>query len=961
MFTQLSSIPDLADQEKKLIDYWNSLNIVELLKSERKDMPEKVYYDGPITANNMPHYGHVITWTMKDIVPRYWSMKGYFVSRNMGWDCQGIPVEYEVEKELGFKEKKDIEKYGVEKFNQLCKQSVFKYRDSIFNYETRVGRWFDDKDVYYTMDKNFIESMWWSLSELYKKGLLYEGYKVVAYSTRAGSTLSTHEVNDGGYKDIEDPYVTVKFQVLDNPKLGDNTVLTENTYFLAWTTTPWTIPGNLLLAVGKNIDYVLVESKKNQYILAKEMLEDVFKDRDYNVILDTIKGRDLENLKYKPPFNYFEHKREEGCFVVVVASHANTDEGTGIVHLAPYGAEDFEVFRIRNIEIFDYLDDSANFTEMIPEYAGQFYKQANEKLISDLQKKEKLFDSGKLVHRMPMCWRTDTPLIYKPIKSWYIAVTKIKEKMLEENQKVNWLPEHLKDGNSGIWISNVRYWALSRKRYWGTPLPVWINDKTGEKVVIGSFAELKEKSGVEIEDPHKPYVDGITWEDTVNGGVYRRIPDVIDVWYDSGSVPFAKLHYPFENEERFKQTIPAEYISEGLDQVRLWFYVMHVLGVALFDMVPYQNVVTTGIMLSKDGEKLSKRKKNFPPMDYVLDTYGADVLRLFILTSPIVQGESARFYEEALVDIKREFFLPLWNSMKYFFTYAEANNFSPTLNKPEPAHLLDKWILLRLSETQNKFNENMDRYYIMDASRVLSPFVTDLSTWYVRRSRDRIKGGDEESILTLYYVLSEFCKLIAPMTPFMADTMFELLKLRELTGKQSVHLCLLPEQAVLNTNDDSLLMNMKNTRNIVSLALSIRMSEGIKVRQPLSNLYIEMKNEENKKYYEDLIKEEVNVKEIKELADVEKSQLKAAENSDFVVYLDTTITKELELEGRSREFIRSVQDLRKSKGINISELVDIEYVNSEELKELLTVYGDHIKKKAGVKEFIAGSELKITG
>lgn len=945
MLKEIQAVPSFVDLEKKIIDYWAQLNAPEKLKQLRKNAPEKVYYDGPITANNMPHYGHVVAWTLKDIVPRYWSMNGYFVSRNMGWDCQGIPVEYEVEKQLGLKSKKDVEIYGVEKFNQLCRESVTKYKTAMYDYETRIGRWFDETDMYYTMDAGFIESMWWSLKELYNKGLLYEGYKVVAYSTRAGTTLSTHEVSEGGYKDVEDPCITVKFELVDEP----------GTFVLAWTTTPWTIPGNLLLAVGKNIQYCKIDYAGAKYIVAKERLESVFVGKDYKVESNLTAG-DLEGADYQPIFDHYKCKKTEGCFKIVVASHANTEEGTGIVHLAPYGAEDFEILQDLNIKIFDYLDDTATFTEKIPEYQGLFYKTANPKIVEDLVKKGALFDNGTVVHRMPICWRTGTPLIFKPIRSWYIAVTKLKSRMIEENQKVNWIPEHLKDGYSGGWIENAKDWALSRNRYWGTPLPVWVNDKTGEKIFIGSFEELKELSGVELKDPHKPFVDEIIWYDKASGGTFRRVSDVIDVWYDSGAVPFAKLHYPFENKELFAKKFPAEYIAEGLDQVHLWFYVMHVLGVALFDQIPYKNVVTNGMLLSKEGEKLSKSKKNYPPLDEVLDKFGADILRFFFLQSPLVKGESARFYDEALGDVKKEFFLILWNCLKYYSTYASVYSYEPA-GFQHPLNLeniLDAWIISRLKETIKDMRENMDKYYIMESARAIKPLVTDLSVWYIRRSRDRLKNGDLEALNILHLVLSNIALLLAPFTPFLAEEMYDILGLRKLRGLESVHFDLYPEIQEMLSGELDGLVQMKLTRDIASQALSARTEKAIAVRQPLAKITVSGVAQLNKEY-EQLIKDEVNVKAL-EWVDAKQS---GEEKAELKVILDTTITEELKTEGVARELVRAIQDLRKEKGLTVSQKIKITYPNTPENTKAVEKLGEEIMQKVGATQLLAGEKLEL--
>ncbi len=949
-FKELQTVPDFPAMERDIIKYWESLDIVQLLKKARAGSEEKVYYDGPITANNMPHYGHTVQWTIKDLVPRYWSMKNYFVSRNMGWDCQGIPVEYEVEKELKFEKKEDIEAFGIAKFNELCRKSVEKYKDSIFHYETRLGRWFDVTDMYSTMDKDYIESMWWSLKELYKKDLLYEGHKVVAYSTRAGTTLSTHEVNAGGYADIEDPYVTVKFKILAPDFAG--------TFFLAWTTTPWTMPGNLLLAVGKDITYALVEANSEKYILAKEVVDTVFKEQKYK-ILKEYSAEELVGLDYSPPFTYFADKKNEGCFKVVAGEHVTTEEGTGIVHLAPYGAEDFEIFMNLGISLFDYLDDTAHFTELVPEYEGEFYLTANEKIISVLAEKEVLFNTGKIVHRMPMCWRTDTPLIYKPIKSWYVAVTKIKAKMVAENARIKWMPEHVGKGRAGEWIANAKDWALSRSRYWGTPLPVWVNDKTNEKVFIGSFQELKELAGVELEDPHRPFVDEITWEDKKNGGTFKRVKDVIDVWYDSGSMPFAQLHYPFEGQELFDQKVPADFVCEMHEQARLWFYTMLVINVALFDKVPYENVVAHGVMLDKDGKKLSKSKRNFPPMDDVLDQFGGDILRYFILNSPIVQAEGARFHNEVLDEARKEFFIPLWNCVKYFSTFANLHNFVPTGKKPAVENVLDKWILARLQQTVNVMTENLDVYNILPATREVRPFIDDLSAWYIRRSRDRISSGEPEALQTLHYVLADFTRLLAPLLPFVSETLYENLGLRELTGLVSVHLDFYPEPNELTPEQVEILANMAQDRETISLALSIRVSTGIGVRQPL-----DVCATANKVYSKRLIMDEVNVKSVVaeiSLSDFikENAAQKPITDASQTVALTTELSEDLLVEGAARNLIRKIQGLRKKQGLNVEDSIEVVYVSDDLTEKAIKLFETDIKTTTNATNLTAGTEFKI--
>ena len=936
-FNELETLPNLPKQEKEILAFWKDEKIMERLKLMRSQSDEKVYYDGPITANGIPHYGHAITWTLKDIIPRFWSMKDNLVLRNMGWDCQGIPVEYEVEKELKLERKEDIEKMGVDKFNDLCRKSVLKYREVTFDYEEKLGRWFDPAVIYSTMEPKYIESIWWSLKELYKKGLLYEDYKVVAYSTRAGTSLSTHEVSEGGYKEVEDPFVTVKFKLLNE----------QNTFILAWTTTPWTIPGNLMLAVNEVLEYVKVSFEDAFYIVAKDRVENVFKDKSHTV-LGTVPSKELIGKSYQPPFNYFEAKRTEGCFKVVASSHANVDEGTGIVHLAPYGAEDFEIFRGLGIKLFDYLNDTACFTDLIPEYLGLFYKKANPLIIKNLGLLNLLFDSGNILHRMPMCWRTGTPLIYKPIKSWYVAVTKIKSRLVEENQKTNWFPEHLKEGNSGIWLANARDWALSRNRYWCTPLPVWVNDKTGEKVFVGSFEELRKFSGVKLKDPHKPFVDEVTWNDST-GGTFRRVKDVIDVWYDSASMPFARHHYPFENKEVFEKSFPAEYIAEGPDQVRLWFYVMHVLGVALFNQIPYRNVVTIGTMLDESGKKMSKSKRNYKPMDEVLETYGGDVLRYFILTSPIVSGQDTIFTVSLLDNSRRDFFIPLWNCLKYFVTYANLYKFEPQFVSPDSANILDQWILSEFKVVVKEVSILMYTYKILEASKLLAGFVSDLSTWYIRRSRDRIKEGDLNALSTLYFVLSGVASMVAPFTPFFAETLFKLLKLDKLSGLKSVHHTFFPSFDSLTKNEEDLLLDMTAVRQICERGHSQRKEQAIKVRQPLNKLTIHS----NRKLGTDLLElvgEELNVKSV---------ELIEQEDLDIKLDFDTDISEELKLEGLARDLVRQLQEMRKERRFKVDDFVSIELEDSVTNRALLGVFEKYVKEKAKVKELKLGPITKI--
>ncbi len=935
MFKEIETIPDFPKYERETLNYWSKINPVARLKELRKNSPEFVYYDGPITANGRPHYGHAVTWTMKDIIPRYQTMKGNYVSRNMGWDCQGILVEVEVEKELGFKHKKEIEAYGIAKFNDYCRSSVYKLKDLILDYEYKFGRFIDHEDEYFTMDPKFIESMWWSFKELHSKGLLYEDFKVVAYSTRAGTTLSAHEVKDGGYKDVEDDYVIVKFKLKD-----------EDSFLLTYTTTPWTLPGNLLIGIKKDASYSKVRFNNATLIVATDLITTLFSD-SYEVIAE-INSEELVNKIYEPIFSNFSAKESEGAFKVIYADHATTTEGTGLVHLAPYGEEDFEILRNEKIKVFDYLDETANFNNLVPAYAGLFYKEANIKIISDLG--SAIFKTGKVIHRMPMCYRTGFPLIFKPIKSWYLNIQKIKPRLIEENNKINWVPDHVKKGNSGSWIENAKDWSLSRNRYWGTPMPIWVNDKTGDIKVIGSFSELEELSGQKLSDPHRPFVDEITFEDNINGGTFRRVKDVVDVWYDSGSVPFAKCYYP-NNLELFNKRFPAQYISEGMDQTHLWFYTMLILGVALFDKAPFQNVIVTGMMLDKNSKKLSKSKGNYPPIDEVLDNYGADIFRYVILTSPLVEGEFTRFYEEVLKDAKKEFFLIYWNSLKFFITYANLHNFNPS-GVNESSDILDRWIVARLNQVKLSVKKNLDNFQVMPAAREFAPFINDLSTWYVRRSRERIKEGDLKALETLYFVLTEFTKLIAPFFPFVAEKAYEVLGIKRFSSLESVHFELINfNNLELQQDQNELLEKMAQDRLLISNTLAIRTSSKISLRQALNEVFLT-----EKVSFEEIFLNELNIKKISYVKNEYKSSVSNVDNS---IILDTHLTQDLLDEGKIREFIRKIQDLRKENNLNISDLIKVNYSVEDITPELLESNLDLLKKRLNSTDFEVSDKTSI--
>lgn len=910
--------------EQELLDRWDRLDI--LRKSIDSKDKDKIYafYDGPITANGKPHYGHVLTMVLKDVVPRYWTMRGYRVTRSLGWDCQGIPVEYEVEKNLKFEKKEDIESFGIAKFNQLCRESVQTYSKNIKELTRRMGRILNSDEEYATMDPQYIESMWWSLKELYNKGLLYEGYKVVPYSTRAGTSLSNHEVALGGYADIEDLAITVKLYV---PSI--------DTYLLAWTTTPWTIPGNLLVAVGRDYDYVIVESEGSKYIVAKNLVERNFAETKYRVVKE-LKGSELIDLEYEPIFDYYLDRKDSGAFRVVHADHVLTEDGTGLVHQAPYGEEDFNLMTDMGIEMFDYLDSTGNFKEPIHKYKGMFYKEANPHIVQDIEAKNGLFNKSSIVHKMPICWRTNTPLIYKPIRSWYIAVTKIKEKLIEENNKINWIPDHIKVGRFGNWLENAKDWALSRNRYWGTPLPVWKDDRSDETVVVGSFDELEKLSGVRLTDPHKPFVDEVTWINPNSGGTFRRVKDVIDVWYDSGAMPFARFHYPFENKELFEKKFPANYIAEGIDQTRGWFYTLHVLGVALFGSKAFNNVLVNGMFLAADGTKMSKSKKNYTPAEENVAKFGADPIRAYALSTPIVRAEEVAFNDQNLADINSSFIIPVINSVKYLLIYTAQKDWTLNSYTNKSENILDKWIIAKLKQVTSLTNTAMEKYDLQNAMRESMKFIDDLSNWYIRRSRERFVAGNKFALSTLYSVLKDYSRLIAPFTPFLAERVYLSLteSVEDKDAKESVHL----EDALMTEPDDldiKLIQNMDNLRLASSLGLKIRDDNKLKLRQPLATLQVAGVSKE----MIDLLKEELNTKTVEYVEDGNfNTSFVHEEDRGVKVALDLNLTDELLAEGFVNDFVRIVQTLRKELKCKIGQSIKLSVHSNSKVSEMIKEY-----------------------
>ncbi len=973
MFNKPESKPNFFTLEQSILAWWKENKILEQSIEQRPQDKVRSFYDGPITANGEPHTGHMLTFAMKDIIPRYWTMKGFRVTRSLGWDCQGIPVEYEVEKKLGFKEKKDIVKYGIEAFNKLCRESVLQYKDKIIELEELMGRLTNGEEEYATMDASYIESIWWSLKELYNKGLLYEGFKVVPYSTRAGTTLSNAEVALGGYKNFVDPAITVEFPLKDD----------ANTVLLAWTTTPWTMPGNLGLAVGKDITYVKVSSNNKTYIVAKDLVETIFKDKEHSVT-EEVKAEDLVGKEYVPPFDFYVGR--ENAHKIYLGDHVTADSGTGIVHLAPYGAEDNEIFQKVGIKSFDYLDDQGDFTSDIAPYAGLNYRVANNKIIEDLTASNRLFRKEDYEHEMPMCWRTNTPLIYKPITSWYIAMSTLRGDLVANNNNINWTPAHVKEGRFGNWLAEIKDWGISRLRYWGTPLPIW-KSESGKTMLIGSFEELEKLSGVRLTDPHRPFVDDVTF--TFEGETYKRIPDVLDVWYDSGAMPFARFHYPFENKDKFEKKFPAQYIAESVDQTRGWFYSLLAVSTALFNKEAFQNVVMSGFTLDDKGVKQSKSKKNYTDPKPTVEKYGADTIRLNFFATPISAGEDTTISENTLKIHAQEYMLPIWNIYSYLVTYANIHGWIPRKelakntrendNGIEWNHIpwsdldneLDAWIVLRLQETIKQVTEALDDYQIPRATRTIKELIEDISKWYIRRSRDRFADGDQMALEVLYYVFIETLKLLAPFAPFITEHLYKELVVQHIEEeKESIHLVDFPTSDQKFLDQYTHLNNeMQFVRKICDLGQTLRSENGLKVRQPLSLLEIVNQNTDVPmvtEWMQQMIQGELNIQEVVDVPNFTKKEAPVTTEDTSIkvkISLETKLSEELLEIGILREFTRHIQALRKNSGFEQGEKVnvtlDLEDNNlSEILNKNLTVLSNSVNASNIALQKIDQSEVK---
>ncbi|MDD5699368.1 MAG: isoleucine--tRNA ligase [Victivallaceae bacterium] len=864
MFESVDNQPQFAAMEEEILVFWEREQCFKQSLDQRRGREEFVFYDGPPFATGLPHYGHLLAGTIKDVVPRYQTMRGKYAERVFGWDCHGLPVENEMEKELDLRDKKEIESYGVGKFNEACRGIVLRYTAEWERIVKRMGRWVDFADGYRTMDLNYMESIWWVFKQLWDKGLVYEGCKILPYCARCATPLSNFEANQG-YSEVTDPAVTIRFRALDE----------DDTYYLAWTTTPWTLPSNLALAAGPEVDYVKVRDDGCNYVLAENRLGAYYPADKMPEIIARFKGRELERRRYEPLFPYFRGLAEQGAFRVLLADYVSTEDGTGIVHTAPgFGEEDNLTGKAYGIPEVCPIDEHCCFTAEIADYAGRAVKDCDQDLMRRLKAEGKLIHRGSIKHSYPHCWRCDSPLIYRAVSTWFVNIAEIKEKMIAANRQINWVPAHLRDGRFGKWLENARDWAISRNRYWGTPLPVWRNDD-GETVCVGSVAQLARLTGAEIKDIHKHFIDELEIPSPTGKAPLRRVEEVLDCWFESGSMPYAQQHYPFENKARFEANFPADFIAEGLDQTRGWFYTLVVLSAALFDKPPFSNVVVNGLVLADDGQKMSKRKKNYPDPKYVIDTYGADAVRLFMLGSQVVRAEDLRFSEEGIKEVLRGVMIPMWNAYSFFVTYANVDQWTPRPGGKGPAvpgNPLDRWILSSLSEMVGEIRDEMDNYNLQKAANRFEKFVEDLTNWYIRRSRRRFWRSENdadknEAYETLHYVLLTFARTAAPFIPFTTEMIYRNLRTPEMP--ESVHLCDYPETDP-RRRDVYLENQMENTITAVSLGRQLRARHQLKVRQPLAKAVIIINDDQVRAMLEKtagIIAEELNVKTVEFSAD----------------------------------------------------------------------------------------------
>ena len=1013
MFKPVSPKLDAPSLEDNVLKMWKKQDIFKKTIEQRKGKPEYVFYEGPPTANGRPGVHHVLARAFKDMFPRYKTMRGYHVSRRGGWDTHGLPVEIEVEKQLGFNNKQQIEEYGIDKFNELCRKSVFTYIQEWEKLTDRIAFWVDLDTAYVTYTNDFIESVWWILKNFWEKDLLFKGYKIVPYCPRCGTPLSDHEVALG-YDDATDPSVFVRLPLVDKP----------DTSLLVWTTTPWTLPANVAVAAHPEVDYVMVERDSNgtkeKLILAKNLVEKIFKDEEVKVI-DSFKGKKLKGVKYQPLFTFMPV--DKPAYYVLLADYVTTEDGSGLVHQAPaFGAEDMEMAKQYDLPILLTVQPDGTFIPEITPWRGVFVKDADPLIIKDLDARGLLFRAGTLVHTYPFCWRCKTPLLYYARESWYIRTSSKRDRLVELNKTINWVPDHIKNGRFGNWLENNIDWSLSRERYWGTPLPVWEceNQECKHRECIGSVKELSEKVGKDLTelDLHRPYVDSVHWKCVECGGKMTRVKDLIDVWFDSGSMPYAQWHYPFENKDKFEEQFPADYICEAVDQTRGWFYSLHAISTLLNDDVSFKNVICLGHIQDGEGRKMSKSLGNIVQPWDVLNVHGADALRWYLYTAT-PPGQERRFSSDLVGDVIRSFTLTLWNVYSFFVTYANLDK-PQALTVTAATNDLDRWLLSELNVLVRDVTEAYEKYDVTNATRPVEKFVENLSTWYVRRSRRRFWKNDSDSdkqaaYSTLYTALTTVAKLIAPAMPFLAEELYQnLVRSVDETAPESVHLAEWP-QVMDEFIDESLNRDMNLVMKLVSLGHAARQKANRKVRQPLAEAAFSVGNATERSALMnnlDVIQDELNVKQVRlldtatealshtvkplpkqlgqkygnkfpaiqkailalnaeevaktfiagnplevkvggetyqiiseevEVKALAKEGFSVAEDGAYVAALVIELTPELVAEGQAREFVRRVQDLRKSADLDVSDRVELFVEATAGLKSAIEAHEGYIK------------------
>jgi isoleucyl-tRNA synthetase len=983
-FADVESKPSFPSMEEEVLKFWKKEEIFQQSVSSRDPANSYIFYDGPPFATGLPHYGHLLQGAVKDLFPRYMTMRGLRVERRFGWDCHGLPIEMETEAALGVSGRPEIEAYGVDRYNEECRAGVLRYTHEWQVVTERMGRWIDFENDYKTMDRDFMESVWWVFKELFDKGLIYEGFKVLPYSWKVSTPLSNFEANLN-YMDTQDPSLTVACQLKGE----------FSGRLLVWTTTPWTLPANLALCVGPDLDYVKLLWSKDQeiYYIGKKQLGAYFEEGSYEV-LETLQGKDLQGFEYESLLAFAKDRIDSSkTFRVLLDDYVSDESGTGIVHQAPaFGEDDLRICQREGIEVFDPIDDQGNFLPDMGFLAGLNFKEADKTIIRELKQGGLVFRHETLDHSYPFCWRTDTPLMYKAISTWFVNVESLKDRMVAHNKTVHWVPGHIRDGRFGKWLENARDWAISRNRFWGTPLPVW-KSEDGDLLCFGSVQELEEASGQSFKDIHKHFVDSI--EIHKDGKIYHRVSEVLDCWFESGSMPYAQQHYPFKNRDEFESRFPADFICEALDQTRGWFYTLSVIATALFDKPAFKNVICTGLILSPDGRKLSKRHKNYTDPMEIFDRYGADALRYFLVTSPVVKGQEVRFCDNEVKEVVKSTILPLWNIFSFLVSYANIDGIRP-IGKTDSKNVLDRYILSEFSIMLQVVTRSLDSYELNDACRSIERFLETLSNWYLRRSRRRFwkEESDDDKLQayeTLYFVLKGFTKVLAPFMPFLSDQIY-----RHLTEESSVHLSSW-DRVDSSLIDEQLSQDMDAVRIIVSLGHSLRSKNRRKVRKPVGCVKVGGSlSRDLVETHKDVLMEELNAKDIIYESDPSKlgspylvlnskvlgpkfgknfqTVLRAAKQGDFelqddkayvggfeidgsdfemgfraqegfdcasegqiIVSLDLTETEELVFEGHAREIIRHVQNLRKDAGYRLSDRIQTRIItDSEPLRQAIT-------------------------